>query len=232
MKILALILARGGSKRLPGKNIRKLGGKPLIVWSIDAAKKISAISDILVSTDCSDIAAISRREGALLPWLRPSNLSTDTASSVDAALHALDWYESEFGPVKGVLLMQPTSPFRKSESISEAIALFETDTYSPVVSVRRASSPASCFFVEGENLAPILGWDELRQYSRDSKPAFTLNGSVYLTAPATLRNQHAFVTEKTRPFVMTEELESLDIDTEWDWMIAEAAVQRGLVPTD
>lgn len=91
MRILALIAARGGSKRLPGKNIRVLGGKPLIVWSIDAARGIPEICDILVSTDDPAIAAVCSEAGAYVPWLRPEGLATDTASSVDVALHALDW---------------------------------------------------------------------------------------------------------------------------------------------
>ena len=94
MRILSLITARGCSKRLPGKNLRILGGKPLIAWSIDAAKDIPEICDILVSTDELDIAKASESLGAYVPWLRPSELATDQASSVDVALHALNWYES------------------------------------------------------------------------------------------------------------------------------------------
>ena len=95
MKILALITARKGSKRLPGKNNRLLGGKPLIIWSIDVAKGIPEICDVLVSTDDSEIAEISRNAGAFVPWLRPSNIATDNATSEEVALHAIDWYERE-----------------------------------------------------------------------------------------------------------------------------------------
>jgi CMP-N-acetylneuraminic acid synthetase len=90
MRILAVIPARGGSKRLPKKNIKPLGGKPLINWSIEAIRGISEICEVLVSTDDSEIASIAKQAGASVPWLRPSHLSTDTASSVDVALHALD----------------------------------------------------------------------------------------------------------------------------------------------
>ncbi len=95
MRILALITARGGSKRIPGKNIRPLGGKPLIVWSINVAKDIVGIVDILVSTDDKNILEVAKNAGALVPWSRPPELATDTASSVDVCLHALDWYEKE-----------------------------------------------------------------------------------------------------------------------------------------
>ena len=102
MKILALIAARGGSKRLPGKNIRLLGGKPLIVWSIDVARDIPEICDILVSTDSPAISEICKDAGIVVPWLRPVKLATDKASSVDVALHALEWYEAEKGEIDGL----------------------------------------------------------------------------------------------------------------------------------
>ena len=112
MKILALVTARGGSVRLPGKNLRQLGGKPLINWSIEIAQDIPEICEILVSTDNESIADISREAGALVPWLRPQEVSTNEPSSVDVALHTLNWYEAEKGIVDGLLLLQPTSPFR------------------------------------------------------------------------------------------------------------------------
>lgn len=99
MNILALIPARGGSKRLPGKNIKLLGGLPLIAWTIRAAWKSTCCTDVLVSTDDESIAGVAREYGASVPWLRPSCLSTDTASSVDVAIHAVDAYESINGEV-------------------------------------------------------------------------------------------------------------------------------------
>ena len=92
-KILAVITARGNSKRLPKKNIIKLGNKPLILWSIDIAKKINDICDVLVSTDNSDIASIAKNSGAMVPWLRPKRFSTDKSKSVSTVIHALRWYE-------------------------------------------------------------------------------------------------------------------------------------------
>lgn len=109
MRVLALIPARGQSKRVPGKNKRALGGKPLICWSIDCAQEIEAICDVLVSTDDPEIAAIATAAGASVPWMRPSDLATDTATSVDVALHALDWYERENGIVDGLLLLDRKS---------------------------------------------------------------------------------------------------------------------------
>ena len=117
MNLLAIIPARGGSKRLPRKNIRPLGGKPLIEWSIDICSGNKSICDILVSTDDVEIQEIAKNSGALVPWLRPNHLSTDETSSIEVALHALDWYEDKNGSVDGVILLQPTSPFRNKDTI-------------------------------------------------------------------------------------------------------------------
>lgn len=110
---MAVIPARGGSKRLPGKNIRILGNKPLIAWSIDVVKGIPEICDVLVSTEDEKIAEIAKEFNAFVPWLRPIELATDTATSIEVILHALDWYEREKQEVDGVILLQPTSPFRR-----------------------------------------------------------------------------------------------------------------------
>ena len=137
MRILVVITARGGSKRLPGKNIRILGEKPLIIWSIDVAKDIPEICDILVSTDDTAIASICTEAGALVPWLRPAELATDTANSIDVVLHALDWYETEKGAVDGILLLQPTSPFRTKKTVLRGIELFSKNEQQPVLGVLR-----------------------------------------------------------------------------------------------
>ena len=113
MKVLALIPARGGSKRVPGKNVRDLAGKPLIIWTLDAVRGVEGIVDVLVSTDDPGIAAVASSAGARVPWLRPAHLATDIAGSVDVALHALDWFEMQHGTVDALLLLQPTSPLRR-----------------------------------------------------------------------------------------------------------------------
>ena len=93
VRILALVTARAGSKRVPGKNTRVLGGKPLVQWTLDAVAGIPEISSIMVSTDDPAVASIARESGAEVPWMRPAELSSDTATSVDVALHALEWFE-------------------------------------------------------------------------------------------------------------------------------------------
>lgn len=222
MKILALITARGGSKRLPGKNIRPLGRKPLIVWSIEVAKKIPVICDILVSTDDPAIAAVCKDAGAYVPWLRPAELAIDTASSVDATLHALDWYEAENDAVDGILLLQPTSPFRTQETVKRGIELFSKHGYQPVLGVSPTHAhPMWTLKMEGDYLIPFMSEHGFGIRSQDLPPAYIVNGSFYLISPAELRENHSFVGPKTIPLLIESPHEVLDIDTEWDWFIAE-----------
>lgn len=232
MKILALVLARAGSKRLPGKNIRILGGKPLIVWSIDAAKGITEICDILVSTDAPAIAEICTEAGALVPWLRPAELATDTASSVDTALHALDWYEAANGAVDGLLLLQPTSPFRTEETMRRGIELYRNNARLPVLGVSPTHAhPAWTLKMEGGYLVPFMPDHKLERRSQDLSPAYVVNGSFYLISPAELRSGRSFVGARTIPLLIESPQEVLDIDTEWDFKMAEAVLSMdGLNP--
>lgn len=225
MRILVLITARGGSKRLPGKNIRVLGGKPLIVWSIDVAKDIAEICDILVSTDDPAIAAVCTEAGALVPWLRPADLATDTASSVDVALHALDWYEAEKGAVDGVLLLQPTSPFRTRETLRKGIELFEKHNRQPVLGISPTHAhPMWTVKMEGDYLVPFMQEHGLGTRSQDLPSAYIVNGGLYLIAPAELRVCRSFVGKKTIPLIFESPQEAVDIDTELDFQMAEIIV--------
>ena len=223
MKILALVPARGGSKRLPGKNTRVLGGKPLIVWSIDVAKGIQEIRDILVSTDDPAIAEVARNAGALVPWLRPVELATDTASSVDVCMHALTWYESENGKIDGLLLLQPTSPLRSRETVLRGIEIFREHNRRPVLAVSAAKShPMWCFKIEGQTLRPFIDGVDFHRRSQDLPAAYVVNGAFYLIAPEDFRKRQSFYNEDTIPLLVDGDEEGIDIDTERDWKIAEA----------
>jgi len=222
MRILALILARGGSKRCPGKNIRILGGKPLIVWSIDAVKGVSEMCDILVSTDDPEIADVARTAGALVPWLRPAKLASDTARTVDAALHALDSYEAEFGAVDAVLLLQPTSPFRTTETIRKGIEHFKAHAADSVVGVSPTHAhPAWTFNISKGRLIPFFDGKWLENSSDDLVPAYAVNGVFYLISKESLRVERTFFPDGTVPIVIHSRREALDIDDEWDFKLAE-----------
>jgi N-acylneuraminate cytidylyltransferase len=222
MRILALIPARGGSKRLPGKNIRLLGGKPLIVWSIEVARGIPEICDTLISTDSPEIANTCIEAGTLVPWLRPQDLATDDSSSVSVALHALDKYETEKGSVDGLLLLQPTSPFRTKDTVKRGIELFRQNPESAVLGVSEPSShPMWSLKVTDGYLTPYMQEHGLNMRSQDLPKAFVVNGSFYLIAPSILREQASFVGTKAIPLIVNSPREVLDIDTEWDFKLAE-----------
>lgn len=226
MRILALITARGGSKRLPGKNIRFLGGKPLIAWSIEVTKDIPEICDTLVSTDDPAIAAVCEVAGAYVPWLRPAELASDTASSVDVALHALDWYEANKGTVDGLLLLQPTSPFRTQATVKQGIELFRKQGRHPVLGVSPAHShPMWTLKMDGNFLVPFIYEHGLGTRSQDLPPAYVANGSFYLISPAELRACHSFIGPKTVPLLIESPQEAVDIDTEWDWCVAKLGLE-------
>jgi CMP-N,N'-diacetyllegionaminic acid synthase len=231
LKILALITARGGSKRLPGKNIRPLAGRPLLVWSIDVTKGNSDICDVLVSTDDPAIAMIAREAGALVPWLRPPELATDTATSLDVCLHALDWYEKSKSGVDGLLLLQPTSPLRSQETVRRGIGLFRQHQHRSVVALSPATShPLLCFQVADQTMRPFVSRPEINLRSQDMPPAYRINGAIYLIAPGELRARRAFYGEDTVPLLVEDQAEGIDIDTEWDWRMAEMAARDRCAP--
>jgi CMP-N,N'-diacetyllegionaminic acid synthase len=228
MKILALIPARGGSKRLPRKNIKLLGSKPLINWTIEAAQGVSEICDILVSTDDPEIASLAREAGANVPWLRPHDLSSDESSTADVALHALDWYENENGPVDGLLLLQPTSPFRTRATIIRGIEIFQNQAQLevPVIGVSESESHPSWMFKLQENsLIPFLPQHGLQLRAQNLEPVYVVNGCFYLISPTTLRLNKNFFAPKSIPLVITSPHETIDIDTEWDFQLAIVLVE-------
>ncbi|XDD45075.1 acylneuraminate cytidylyltransferase family protein [Leptospira sp. WS39.C2] len=221
MRILALIPARAGSKRLPGKNIRLLGGKPLIVWSIEVTKAIPEICDVLVSTDSQEIAEIAKKFGGYVPWLRPNSLSTDTSSSIEMAIHALDWYEENRGKVDGILLLQPTSPFRSKTMIEKGIRLF-MEKQTAVVSVSKTHThPSWMFTIQNDTLVPFSDSSGTNQRSQDLEPMYVVNGSFYLTKPEDLKSTKSFFKPIVSPLLVENELEAIDIDTLIDFQFAE-----------
>ena len=223
MKILAIIPARAGSKRLPNKNKLLLGGKPLIVWSIDSAKNIDCICGILVSTDDPEIAEISKNHGALVPWLRPSEFATDESHVVDTLIHAVDWYEKNKFKIDGVLLLQPTSPFRRKETIKAALQSFREGGYSgSVVSLSKVKThPDWCFQFEKEGkLKPFSKNDGFTKRAQDLETIYGLNGLIYVINPQELRVTKKVIGENTKGIVVQGFIEALDIDTQDDFDLA------------
>ena len=233
LRLLAIIPARGGSKRIPRKNARLLGGQPLITWSIQAALEAGGFCDVLLTTDDAELASIGRAAGALVPWLRPAELATDTATSSDVLRHALTWYEAYRGGVDGVVLLQPTCPFRRPASIHGALRRFvaqpDIARAATVVSVTRSSIPPEWCFRIGQGdteLQPVLGWSEVGKRSQDLQAAYQLNGSIYVASSETVRAGQPLVARGSLAFLMDGPEEAVDIDTEEDWRVAESFLPR------
>ena len=183
---------------------------------------IEDICDILMSTDDQIIANIAREAGALVPWLRPKKLAEDTSSSVDVSLHALDWYQTEIGKVDGLLLLQPTSPFRTQETIKKGIKLFSEHKMKSVVSFSPVNDhPLWCYKLEKGTMKPFIDSNEEHLKSQDLPPLYITNGSIYLITPDELRINKSFYKGNIVPYIIDNPRESLDIDTLWDWEIAE-----------
>ena len=221
--LLAVIPARSGSKRIPNKNLRSFGGKPLVLWTIEAARQSRSLSHVLVSTDSEAIADVARAAGLDVPFLRPSHLATDTTPMVDVIQHAVQWAERGGRRVSAVATLQPTSPLRIADDIEAAIASYRSDPGRAVVSVALASPrPEFWVRIDGDALVPLSGfWPQAR--SQDLPPAYALNGAIFITPRAVLEAGD-LVGDRPRAHIMPRE-RSIDIDDESDWRIAEALVR-------
>jgi N-acylneuraminate cytidylyltransferase len=221
MKILYLIPARGGSKGLPGKNVKKLGDKPLIVHSIEFAMLNKTDEDELcISTDDIKVIEIAKSKGIAIPFVRPDKLASDSATSYDVILHALEHYEKGGKIFDAVLLLQPTSPFRNREDFNNLISNYNADL-DMVVSVKNVKeNPYFTLFEEDE-----LGFLEKSkkgnfQRRQDCPQVFAYNGSMYLMNVETLKQKTISEFEKIKKIIMPDE-RSIDIDTMADWILAE-----------
>jgi CMP-N-acetylneuraminic acid synthetase len=217
MKILALIPARGGSKGIHRKNIRLFDGKPLIAWSIEAAKKSPSVAAVVVSTEDEEIADVARDFGADIPFIRPKHLSEDATSGMDPVFHAL-------GILKGfdfVLLLQPTSPLRTAQDIEDIVKFRERLGVPAAVSVSECKLHPSCVYgITRDERFELLSGQPFNRPRQVLPPVYIPNGALYLAECAWLEKKRSFVSEETGAFVMPPE-RSIDIDTEFDWNIAE-----------
>ncbi len=229
MKILAVIPARGGSKSVLRKNIVKVNGKPLISYTINAALMVDCLTDVVVSTDDSEIANISRDLGAQVPFIRPEDLASDEAQSAPVIEHALNFMENEKGiKYDAVLMLQPTSPLRTSIHIKESIDLFlsqECDSVVSVVSVG-GNHPFRMKRLVGNQLVNYIDQGFWDMRPRQNLPdVYIRNGAIYLIDRDVIINQHQLIGSKCLGYVMSD-TESANIDTPIDLMLAELLIKE------
>ena len=226
MKILVIIPARGGSKGIPHKNIKPLNGKPLIYYTIDEAREIVGDDDICVSTDDPEIIKCVEDYGLNVPFVRPEELATDTAGTYEVLLHALNFYEKLGRHYDVILLLQNTSPFRKAEQIKEALKLYR-ENIDMVVSVKEcAANPYYCVFEEnGDGYLHICKGDGNIFRRQDAPKVYEYNGAIYIMNAEKLKATHMHKMQKRIKYVM-DALSSFDLDTMWDWQMAEIIINQ------
>ena len=216
MSLLALIPARGGSKGIPRKNIKKLCGKPLIAWSIEAAQKSKYIDRIIISTEDQEIADVARSCGAEVPFMRPHTLAQDDTPGIAPVLHALE----KFPRIEQILLLQPTSPLRTADDIDGIVNKCQERHTPAAVSVYESSKhPNWMFFCgEDEKLSPFTD-NPISTRRQDLTKVFALNGALYLANAQWLIQTESFISPETLGYVMPPE-RSADIDTllDWEWL--------------
>ncbi|HEX3043166.1 MAG TPA: acylneuraminate cytidylyltransferase family protein [Bacillota bacterium] len=225
--ILGIIPARGGSKGLPRKNLRDLAGKPLIAWTIETALKSECFSWIIVNTDDPTIATVGEKYGAQIPFLRPAELATDQAKSMDVILHTIKWYESQGECFDLVTLLQPTSPLRNVLDIQEAFKLFAEKNAKSVVSVCECEHTPQWMNTIGPDLS-MKGFlaKEIANTNRQGlKTYYRLNGAVYIAQWNYLKETGSFFGEDTYAYIMPQE-RSIDIDSELDLKLAELIINQ------
>jgi N-acylneuraminate cytidylyltransferase/CMP-N,N'-diacetyllegionaminic acid synthase len=229
--LLVLVPARGGSKGLPRKNARRLGDLSLLGWTVEAVRAAGLSGALWLSTDDQEIAEIGRAAGLDVPFLRPAELATDAASAVAVALHALDHYAAIRGQAPNTLmLLQPTSPFRRPESLRDAVGLLASDhTLDAVLGVKPIYRTLATLYHEddAQRIHPVASEASALTRRQDVRPLLTACGALYLVRCAALRRENTFVPARTRALPM-DQLASIDIDDPLDWAIATAVAAAGI----
>lgn len=230
MATLAIIPARGGSKRVPNKNTRPFLGVPLVSWTIRFARHLGLFDGIVVSTDSTEIAEIAEEEGVPVPWRRPTELASDTAGSVEMALHAIDQERLAGRTYETIALLQPTSPVRLPQRWHDAFDRLATDNFTAAIGLIPASChPFHTYSAEMSGLVrPFVdGGASLRKLrTQELPPAYAIGGNLYLIKAAALKASNTFFPAHTAGVICDQPYEAFDIDTVADWIAAEAIAQH------
>ena len=230
MKTLFLIPARGGSKGIPHKNIKEFNGKPLIGYAIDVARQFAIDDDICVSTDDDNIIKTVEHYGLKVPFKRPEELATDNSGSYGVMLHALEFYRQHGCDYDAMVLLQPTSPFRRFEDVKACIEKYKYGKFDMVVSVMEAATNPfyNCFISKtGDKLKPLLSEKGIVR-RQDAPKVYEYNGACYVIDVHVLEKMQLDDFPRIG-FVEMDELHSIDLDTMLDWKIAELIVNEKII---
>jgi len=231
--VFGVIPARGRSKGLPGKNLRILGGLSLLGHAIASAREATRLTRFIVSTDSPAIADEARRLGVEVPFLRPAELATDEAGIVPVLQHAVRWLESAAGARRPDLIatLQPTLPFRTGADIDRTVAkLLETRADSAQTVAEATYHPFFMKTLNGDRTVPLFADGHKYVRRQDAPPVYRPSGAVYVTRYGVLMDQGRVLGDDNRAIVMSFE-SSVNIDTEWDFMLAELILAHGRAPT-
>lgn len=222
--MIVLIPARGGSKGLPNKNIKKLCGKELIAYTIEEALKSKFVTEVYVSTDCQKIKEVAERYGALVPFLRPDYLASDTSVAIDTYNHFIDYYSTTNDkPLDNLVVLLPTSPLRTTKNIDQAVELFISNNAESVVSYCKEHHPISWHkYIDGNNR--IINFKTELKNRQEEEVSYYPNGSIFIFKTHILK-QMRYYTEKSYAYVM-ERRNSVDIDTIEDFEYAEFLLSK------
>ena len=224
--ILAVIAARGGSEELPGKNLKLLGGLPLVAYTMLAAKQAKTLDRVILSTDSPEIAEVGKRYHVEAPFLRPAELATDEAPMAPVLAHAVGWAEKNQGkPVDIVVLLQPTSPLRQARHIDEGVRLLlDTGAESAVGVCKARHNPYWMWVIRNGNVERLFPEGSKFCRRQDLPDVYQVNGAFYASRRDVIMERGQVLGEKLRGLFMTEE-DSIDIDTSLDFMLAETILK-------
>jgi CMP-N,N'-diacetyllegionaminic acid synthase len=228
LRVLGLVPARGGSKGVPGKNVRPLAGHTLLDYTARAARESGVLDRIILSTDSPDIAEAGRRAGLEVPFVRPAALAADDTPMVPVIEHALAELSREHWSPEFVVLLQPTSPLRRPDHIREAVSMLRetgADSVVTVVEVPRHLSPDYVMRIDGGRLKPFLPDGARVTRRQDARAAYSRDGTVYAFRRSTIERTGGIYGEDCRPLLIAAR-DSLSIDSPADWDEAERLLAR------
>lgn len=227
MSVLGVIPARGGSKGIPRKNIRPVAGRPLIAYTIEAARKARSLSRVIVSTDDPEIAEVGRAWGAEVPFLRPAELAGDDTPGPETAIHAVEWLRGHEGRApEYVMTLNPTSPLREAQDIDAAVAIarrHDADGVVAVCEVKHHPYWTRAITPDGR-LTTAVPTDRPYESRQELPPMYALTGAIFLVKTAVLLAVRNYYTDRTYAYVMPPE-RALDVDTPWDLRVLEALLR-------